>query len=612
MADQKKKKGKHFKASFYWLFTAAFSVLFAVFFYTASMFPKRWKYIAIGVIAVILLVTGIISFLMNRDHKNHYILKAVNIILAVIMAVLSVLLPYYETRIGNMIDNNNSTTNIIKMNVYAMSDSYKAAHTDIFTDQTPTATFASDTAELKSYADASFITQLKVDSEYQKEAIDKIEKLVGKEIAISDKDSIQEAAQALYNNEAPVMIMNSAYAEMLEDMDGFTDFDTDTRVIYTVEVQEESSNISLNNTDLTSKPFAVFIGGKDEEGELTMTGRTDVAMVVVVNPATYQLGIFSYPRDSYIPNPAANNGLDKLTHLGVYGLDNSMAGLENLLSVDIENYVVLNFTTYLEIINALGGVDVDNPYTFQYDFGDMETFEEGTIHLEGMYALDYVRERHNLPDGDFGRTMHEQLVMEAILKKVTSPSMLIHFDSLITALNGTFLTNLTSSAIYSFMQYQLDNNISWNIVSYRAEGTTDYAICASAPSQELSVVLPYENQLEFMSKQAQAIWNGETVTQEDMPEGYGIKWEAVHGSSTSSYDSYDDYDNSYNNSYNNYYEQPTPEPQNNNTGNDNYQEQVPAETPVETPAQETVPQENTETESDNNSTESYESASDTQ
>jgi hypothetical protein len=131
----------------------------------------------------------------------------------------------------------------------------------------------------------------------------------------------------------------------------------------------------------------------------------------------------------------------------------------------------------------------------------------------------FVRERYSLPDGDFGRNYHQQQVMHAIIDKVTSPEVIVHVDALLDALEGTFLTNLTSESIYALCRKQLEEGIDWNIVSYHVVGLTDFAECASAPGMELSVVFPYPNQVEFVSEVMSDIINGETVVQEELPEG---------------------------------------------------------------------------------------------
>lgn len=530
-------KHKKISARFLWGISVVCTGLFFIVFASSPLFPFKWKLACLVILVLLLALTGYFSFRKVRKEKKKngkpknkkLVIKIINILISVLMAVLSFLLPYYQSKVSHMISTNNITGNkMVKMNLYVMSDAYKNEHASLYTDKKLSTEFKNKEEELQAYKDDTFLTMITVDTTYQKEAIDKLTDLLGKEAKLSDQKSVIDAAEALYNNEAPVMLMSDSYASMLMDTDAYKDFDTETRIIYTIELPEKSKDIALSDADLTEKPFAVFIGGNDEEGTLSLTGRTDVDMVIVVNPKTYQLGIFSFPRDSYIPNPALGNRLDKLTHLGMSGLENTMKGLSNVLDIDIDNYVLLNFTTYRQAINAIGGVDIENPYYFYYSYDHSADFPEGHLHLEDWDALAYVRERKMLPDGDFGRVMHQQIVMKAILQKITSPEMIVHFDSLLDALSGTFLTNLTSKSIYSFMQYQLANSISWNIVNYKLDGGTGMASTASAPGTPLSCVFPYKNKIEFFRKEIDKIQADEIVTQEEIPAGDGVfMWNPV-------------------------------------------------------------------------------------
>ena len=340
---------------------------------------------------------------------------------------------------------------------------------------------------------------------------------------------------------------------MVTDQEKYANFASDTRVLYTIRLTSDVSG-ATSDSELTSKPFSIFFGGNDQEGELSLSGRTDVDMVVTVNPTSHQILISSFPRDSLVPNPALNNSPDKLTHLGLSGLQNTMTELSSLLGTPINNYVLINFTTFRTIIDALDGVDVDNPYAFGFTFNSNVWFEQGNIHLDGDDALCYVRERYSLPDGDFGRTMHQQLVMKAIIAKLTSSAVITKFDSLLTALKGTFLTNLTDSSIYALCQKQLEENTSWNVVNYHVLGTTGTSVCASSGSTPLSVVLPYANQISFIKSEIDKVEAGETITQQDLPEGYGVLVEAVGGSNLGSDDT-ENYEESRNADQNQYQEQ---------------------------------------------------------
>ncbi|MDD6675062.1 MAG: LCP family protein [Lactimicrobium massiliense] len=564
--SRKSKKKKTLNPILFWFITYIAAIVFVSIFYNMPMFPHKWTWYALAVLAVIL--TGL--YLLTKWKKSPRILmRVINLALACALAILSCLMPIYKAKVSNVIKTNSEAEeNYILMNLYVMSDSYKEAHADLFVDETSFTVKDDDLENLKYYSDATFITTMGIDQDNQRNALNEVKNLLDQQsLNVIDKDSVTDAVAALYQNEAQVLILNQDYVSMFTDQEKYANFASDTRVLYTIRLTSDVS-VATSDSELTSKPFSIFFGGNDQEGELSLSGRTDVDMVVTVNPTSHQILISSFPRDSLVPNPALNNSPDKLTHLGLSGLQNTMTELSSLLGTPINNYVLINFTTFRTIIDALDGVDVDNPYAFGFTFNSNVWFEQGNIHLDGDDALCYVRERYSLPDGDFGRTMHQQLVMKAIIAKLTSSAVITKFDSLLTALKGTFLTNLTDSSIYALCQKQLDENTSWNIVNYHVLGTTGTSVCASSGSTPLSVVLPYANQISFIKSEIDKVEAGETITQQDLPEGYGVLVEAVGGSNFGSDDT-ENYEESRNADQNQYQEQQpaiqqpvvTPEPQ---------------------------------------------------
>lgn len=564
--SRKSKKKKTLNPILFWFITYIAAIVFVSIFYNMPMFPHKWTWYALAVLAVIL--TGL--YLLTKWKKSPRILmRVINLALACALAILSCLMPIYKAKVSNVIKTNSEAEeNYILMNLYVMSDSYKEAHADLFVDETSFTVKDDDLENLKYYSDATFITTMGIDQDNQRNALNEVKNLLDQQsLNVIDKDSVTDAVAALYQNEAQVLILNQDYVSMVTDQEEYANFASDTRVLYTIRLTSDVS-VATSDSELTSKPFSIFFGGNDQEGELSLSGRTDVDMVVTVNPTSHQILISSFPRDSLVPNPALNNSPDKLTHLGLSGLQNTMTELSSLLGTPINNYVLINFTTFRTIIDALDGVDVDNPYAFGFTFNSNVWFEQGNIHLDGDDALCYVRERYSLPDGDFGRTMHQQLVMKAIIAKLTSSAVITKFDSLLTALKGTFLTNLTDSSIYALCQKQLDENTSWNAVNYHVLGTTGTSVCASSGSTLLSVVLPYANQISFIKSEIDKVEAGETITQQDLPEGYGVLVEAVGGSNFGSDDT-ENYEESRNADQNQYQEQQpaiqqpvvTPEPQ---------------------------------------------------
>ncbi len=503
-----KKKKRRLGSHFIWLLLLIISIIFFITFLKQPMFPKKWSLMLLLILSVILFITGF--FTKHLSNRNRF-QKTVNCILVIALLIGSIALPYYVDKVSELI--NSATNDVVYIDLYAMSDAYKEAHADIFQN---TIKLPDKKTDMKEYRDAVYGTSVSTDQSKQKYALEQLKKLCGKEVKTKDSDTLADEVSDLYNNQTDIMITSHGNDAIIEEMSGYENFSTDTVLLYQIPMEIKTNGTV--HTDMTDKPFTIFFGGNDEEGSLTLEGRTDVDMMVTVNPNTHQIAIINMPRDSYLPNPAYNGARDKLTHFGLKGIDNTLTGLSNTMDEDIRNYVIINFTTFREIINALGGtLTIDNPYAFTA--ADGTTYEEGKIELNADTALMYCRERYSLPNGDFDRAAHQQIVMQAIINKLTSKSVITHFNDLLTRIQGKFLTNISSDSIYALCQKQLDENIKWNIVKYHIQGTVGSEICASAPGQPLSVVYPYTNQITFCQKVMNQVKNGETIEQKELPEG---------------------------------------------------------------------------------------------
>ncbi len=214
--------------------------------------------------------------------------------------------------------------------------------------------------------------------------------------------------------------------------------------------------------EVTEKPFNIYITGIDTYGTIDKQGRSDVNMLVTVNPKTHQILLTSIPRDYKIRLKKHKNAVDKLTHTGFYGVDDTLTSVESLLDTKINYYVKVNFSTVAEFINAIGGVDVHSDYTFvtgDYGYGEGGVrIKKGKNHLDGATALSFARERHAFKDGDNQRIKNQQLVFEAVLKKaMTSKTMLLKYNKLLKTLTWYFEMNLSSEEIRSLVKMQISN-----------------------------------------------------------------------------------------------------------------------------------------------------------
>ena len=513
---KKKKRKRRLSSQFYWMLLVISAIATFLVLFNAPMFPKKWSFLVLFLLTGILLLTGIFTAVFSPRNR---IQKFINCTLALCLGFVSVLTPYYINKITELFES--ALGDKVRINLYVLTDEYKSQYPDTFRNVITLPEMDSNgnfkNVDMKDYADAVYGTTIETDTTNQQYALKQLKQLCGKQVQTIDKNALSDAVQAFYNNHTDILIMSEALAGTISDMQGFENFETDTKILYSFDRPIDASASDTVAVDMTRKPFTIFFGGNDTTGALSLEGRTDVNMTVTVNPNTHQIIISNLPRDSWVKNPYYNDKRDKLTHLGLAGIDNTLKGLGNIYGIEIPNYMIVNFDTFMVIIQALKGVTIDNPYAFTAIDG--QYFPEGTIGLDGAGALMYVRERQNLPDGDFGRNMHQQIVMRAIIEKLCSPDIMMQINSIIDGMNGMFLTNISMNSIWALVNKQLDEGIEWNIVNYHVGGETGMEICASATGQYLSVVYPYDNQIEFVRNEIQKVMDGETITQEELPEG---------------------------------------------------------------------------------------------
>ncbi len=473
-----------------WLLVLISAAAFFVSFMLNPAFPARWSILVLLIMLAIAIFCLILTLYFSR--RNIFV-KLINIVTALALTAGAVLLPYYTDRVERLFPVISETKIVI--NLYALTDSpYE---------------------KIEDCADAIFISAFDSDPENQEYAIQQLRSQLSERVYISDKKTAEDAAERLLSGHGDVLIMSQAFEGILTDTEAFEDFSERTKVIGSyervIEIPEPSGSALL-----TEQPFTVFIAGNDQTGDLSYFGRTDVNMLVTVNPLTHQVLLVNYPRDSYVKNPAYNDAMDKLTHLGMSGMNNTLKGLKEISGTDVDHYILVNFSTFHNIITALHGIEIDNPYKFTAING--MKFEEGRISLNADEALMYVRERKRIPGGDFGRIQHQQIVMKAIIEKVTGPDVIVHFDGLLKAIEGQFLTSMKPDQIFALCRRQLDENASWSVISYHITGRTGTSKCASFSNSQLAVVYPDKNQLEFTAGEIQEIKSGRLIEQKEIPE----------------------------------------------------------------------------------------------
>ncbi len=500
-----------------WFLLVIMSLLFGIMLFNFALFPTKWKLPVLVVVGIVLVLTAIASF--HKFHaKGRLVTSIINVILTIVMIIGSVMLPMVEKNVKGIFTN--VTTTDVKINVYALTTEYKSAHADVF--KATGNVITSD--DIEDYGDKTFLTQVTSDQENQAYALDLLKNLYGTDVKTNQKEDIVDALTAFYQGEGDALILSEAYEPTISEIAGFETFTTDTEILYTI-TKEVEVETPADTQDITSNAFSIMIAGSDTRSTALSTyGRTDVDIILTVNPDTKQILLVSIPRDYYIPNPALGNGNDKLTHLGNNGIQNTMTGLGSYFGIDITEYAIVNFSTFSSIVDALDGIDVNNPYYFTTVGGNGSLdgtpfyFDTGMIHLDGKSALAYCRERYNLSNGDYGRNEHQAIVLQAIIQKLTSSAVVSNATDVLSALQGKVLTSVSSDAILKLASSTLSSDTGWNIVSYNLGGTGTMQGTASLGwSRMLYTVVPFESQVHFVNEQVNKVLNGEVIAKEEIP-----------------------------------------------------------------------------------------------
>ena len=264
---------------------------------------------------------------------------------------------------------------------------------------------------------------------------------------------------------------------------------------------------------ITKEPFVVYLSGVDNRGELTEKARSDVNILAVVNPTTKRVALINTPRDYYV-DLAGTDSKDKLTHAGLYGVETSMATLGNLYGIQVDHYIRIDFSGFISIIDAVGGVDVYSDQAFTSvgspGYYDPTTFAEGWNHLDGKSALAFARERHAFASGDIQRGINQMKVIDAMANKLKSPTVLMSFSKLMDAVSDCFVTSLSQEQISALVRMQLGDLASWDIESCSVTGSSGKSSqCYSAKGQSLYVMKPDESSVSKAKELIASVLGGE-------------------------------------------------------------------------------------------------------
>ncbi len=386
------------------------------------------------------------------------------------------------------------------------------------------------------YITESYFVVVEKDSEYQEihdlrgktiatynenldiyqEAIKKLQALV--KLNLKTVDSISALADSLSSHEADAVLISAVHQEVLDDLaeDGDERFSATTRVLYTIEVRVDTAEAANEvNINIATEPFTVYISGIDAYGDMSnmQRGRSDVNMLATVNPETHEVLLTSIPRDYYVQLHGTTGSRDKLTHAGIYGVQMSMQTLEDLLDIKIDYYLKVNFSTVVNLVDTIGGIEVYSDQQITPLHGGGITIPKGNVHMDGKLALAFARERYGYATGDRHRVQNQQDVISAIIKKISSSTVILtKYAEILDNLANCLTTNIGKDEISSLVKMQLQSMPSWKIGQYSLNGSDSHNYTYSMGQQLLYVMEPNLTTVKTAHDNITAIINGEPLS----------------------------------------------------------------------------------------------------
>lgn len=454
-------------------------VLVALFFKLGAL-PMKYTLI---IIAVVLLLCVGTFFLMKPSENEKSVKNIVGKVVSLLLSVVLLMGSLYIAKGNSVLDKiSGANTQTTRMVVVTLKDSKYDELSDL----------KNQTIEVNNA----------VDEENMKKAITELNKAESS-IKTNDVKDFDKLANDLYSGKTPAILVNQSYYAVFEA--NHENFESETKEIWHYDITQEIKDIS-KNVDVTESLFTIYISGIDTSGPVSTVSRSDVNMLVTVNPKTKQILMTSIPRDYYVT--LANKGKkDKLTHSGLAGIENTVKTVENFMDIDINYYARVNFTSLIEMVDALGGIEVESIEDFtigQYHY------VKGINQLNGDQALYFARARYTVTGGDNGRVANQQRVLTGMLKKMMSPVILTNYTSVLDSIEGCFETNMSADEITSLIQMQLSDMSSWNIVHKQMSGHGQKLTGgAYMPQSKLYYMIPNEKSVQENKLYIQKVLKGE-------------------------------------------------------------------------------------------------------
>ena len=469
------------------------SGVFLYFVYLTQLLPVKYFALLMAVLVVLIAIFwGIIQSGKKKEQENKHSKRIIiSKVLSLLVSIVLIIGSTFAARGNTFLNNVQTTTQKYAINVIVLKDGKYGS------------------AALKDLKGKRFGRSYEKEKSTLNKALAQMEDTIDTQ-KYTNFDTYSQLSDALYTGKVDVIVVGEQYKSMLEvNHEGFDD---ETRIVKTYEFEKA---VTTAVTDVTEKPFTIYITGIDTYGSVSTVSRTDVNLLVTVNPKTKQILMTSIPRDCQI-NLHKNGKMDKLTHTGIYGVEETISTIEDFLDLKINYYARTNFAGITNIIDALGGVTVDSDREFTTLHGNYHIVK-GKQEMDGDKALCFVRERKSFAAGDFVRGQHQQALLKAMLEKAMSPKIITNFQNILSAIEGCFETNMSSKEIKSLINMQLDDNAEWELFNVQIDGdgyTTEdtYSMHGAA----CYVMKPYQSKVKRIKKLIDRVEEGDKLSKKDV------------------------------------------------------------------------------------------------
>ena len=298
------------------------------------------------------------------------------------------------------------------------------------------------------------------------------------------------------NDKLQTIFLGHTYLDALKDNN--ESIYNQLQILADVEIKVNPKHVETTTHASLDSPFTTYLSGIDNRDHtLPFAARSDVNLIMVVNPAKHKILLLNTPRDFYVPL-AMNGKLDKLTHAGLYGVNESIHTLEKFYNIKFNYYARINFDATSTIIDQLGGVDIHIPYVVNTYHGHRH-YEPGNYHLNGDEALDFARERVSISwaGGDRERGRNQEKILTALIQKLQSDKTnLTRLDQIFNSIAKNIQTNFTPDDLKYLVQKQLTNFSNWQIESIDVDGKADITSTYTYPEPKHFVWHPYQDTVD--------------------------------------------------------------------------------------------------------------------